>query len=97
MWVEELGKDVNRCHTVWLAEDSQQTEISLKTMYLISNTQRQAGVRYQVRSCGICGGQSDTKFHQILHTHPSSGAGTIAQLMADLPRGLSLTAPQETN
>jgi hypothetical protein len=37
-------------------------------------------------------------FHQILHTHISSVAGTIGQLMADVPRGLSLTpaaAPTE--
>jgi hypothetical protein len=32
----------------------------------------------------------------MLHTHHlSSGAGTIGQLMADVPSGLSLTLPQE--
>jgi hypothetical protein len=36
-------------------------------------------------------------FHQLLHTHHlSSGAGTIGQLVADVPSGLSLTPPQET-
>jgi hypothetical protein len=36
-------------------------------------------------------------FHRLLHTHLlSSGAGTIDQLVADVPSGLSLTAPQET-
>jgi hypothetical protein len=37
-------------------------------------------------------------FHRLLHTHHhlSSGAGTIGQLVADLPSGLSLTPPQET-
>jgi hypothetical protein len=38
-------------------------------------------------------------FHRLLHIHHhrlSSGAGTIAQLVADVPSGLSLTPPQET-
>jgi hypothetical protein len=37
-------------------------------------------------------------FHQLLHIyhHLSSGAGTIGQLMADEPSGLSLIPPQET-
>jgi hypothetical protein len=35
-------------------------------------------------------------FHQLLHTNLSSGAGTIGQLVADIPSGLSLTPPQET-
>jgi hypothetical protein len=36
-------------------------------------------------------------FHRLLHTHLlSSGAGTIGQLVADVPSGLSLTPPQET-
>jgi hypothetical protein len=36
-------------------------------------------------------------FHQLLHTqHLSSGAGTIGQLLTDVPSGLSLTPPQET-
>jgi hypothetical protein len=30
-------------------------------------------------------------FHQMLHTHLSSGAGSIGQLVADVPSGLSLT------
>jgi hypothetical protein len=50
-----------------------------------------------------CGGQSGTgagfpcqlSFHQMLHTHLSSGAGTIGQLVADVPSGFSLTPPQE--
>jgi hypothetical protein len=29
-------------------------------------------------------------FHQMLHTHLSSGAGTIGQLMADVTSGLNL-------
>jgi hypothetical protein len=34
-------------------------------------------------------------FHQLLHTHNhlSSGAGTIGQLVDDVPSGLSLTPP----
>jgi hypothetical protein len=32
-----------------------------------------------------------------LHHHLSSGAGTIGQTVADVPSGLSLTPPQETN
>jgi hypothetical protein len=34
-------------------------------------------------------------FHQMFHTHLSSGAGTIGQLVVDLPSGLSVTATQE--
>jgi hypothetical protein len=33
--------------------------------------------------------------HRMLHTHLSSGAGTIGQTVADVPSGLSLTPPQE--
>jgi hypothetical protein len=70
-----------------------------------------ARVRSQVRSCEICGGQSGAEagFLRVLkfplpalipptaHMHHlSSGAGTIGQLVADLPSGLSLTPPQET-
>jgi hypothetical protein len=36
-------------------------------------------------------------FHRLPHTHHLlSGAGTIGQLVADVPSGLSLTPPQET-
>jgi hypothetical protein len=36
-------------------------------------------------------------FHHLLHTqHLPSGAGTIGQLVADVPSGLSLAPPQET-
>jgi hypothetical protein len=37
-------------------------------------------------------------FHRLLHIHHhlSSGAGTVGQLAADVPSGLSLTAPQKT-
>jgi hypothetical protein len=37
-------------------------------------------------------------FHRLLHIHHhlSSGAGTIGQLVADAPSGLSLTPPQGT-
>jgi hypothetical protein len=35
-------------------------------------------------------------FHQMLHTHLSSGAGTIVQLVVGVPSGLSLTPPYET-
>jgi hypothetical protein len=70
-----------------------------------------ARVRCQVTSCRICGGQSVTgaDFLPVLRftlpilippTVPrslsSSGAGTIGQLVADVPSGLSLTPPQES-
>jgi hypothetical protein len=36
-------------------------------------------------------------FHRLLHTHHlSSGAGTIGELVVDVPSGLSLTPLQET-
>jgi hypothetical protein len=35
-------------------------------------------------------------FHQMLHTHLSSGADTIRQLVANVPGGLSLKPPDET-
>jgi hypothetical protein len=41
-------------------------------------------------------------FHRLLHIHhhhhhhQSPGAGTIGQLVANVPSGLSLTSPQET-
>jgi hypothetical protein len=36
-------------------------------------------------------------FHRLLHIHHlSSGAGTIGQLMADVPSGFNLTPSQET-
>jgi hypothetical protein len=37
-------------------------------------------------------------FHRLLHNHHhlSSGAGTIGQLVADVPSGLSLTPSHET-
>jgi hypothetical protein len=69
-----------------------------------------ARVSAQVSSCGICGEQSGTgaallrvlrfpcqfSFHRLFHTHHlSSRAGTIGQLVADVPSGLSLTPPQE--
>jgi hypothetical protein len=34
--------------------------------------------------------------YQMLHTRLSSAAGTICQLVADIPNGLSLTPPQGT-
>jgi hypothetical protein len=32
-------------------------------------------------------------FHQMLHTHLSSGPGTVGQLVANIPSGHSLTLP----
>jgi hypothetical protein len=36
-------------------------------------------------------------FHRLLHIHlhPPSGAGTVGQMVADEPNGLSLTPPRE--
>jgi hypothetical protein len=69
-----------------------------------------ARVRSQDKSCGICGGQSDTGHdsfenfgflcqflsHQMLHTHLSSGAGTVGQLVSDISSGPCLTPSYET-
>jgi hypothetical protein len=65
--------------------------------------------RSLVGSWGICGGRNGIgevsseyfvfpcqfSFHQMLHTHLSSGAGRTGQLVAELPSGLSLTPPHE--
>jgi hypothetical protein len=68
-----------------------------------------ARFRAQVTSCGNCGEQSGSGagflrvlrfplpilIPSMLYTHHlSSGAGTIGQLVADVPSGLSLTPPQ---
>jgi hypothetical protein len=65
-------------------------------------------VRAQVRSCGICGEQSGigAGFVRIIRfplpiliptVSHSSGTGIIGrQIVAGVPRGLSLTPPQET-
>jgi hypothetical protein len=71
-----------------------------------------ARVRAQVRSRGICGAQSGTGagYFRVFQfpltilippTVPQSSScsirgGTIGQLVADVPSGLSLTPPQET-
>jgi hypothetical protein len=41
---------------------------------------------------------SQFSFHRLLHIHHhlSSGAGTVGQLVADVPGGLNLTPPQES-
>jgi hypothetical protein len=67
-----------------------------------------ARIRSQVKSCGICGGQSGNaagflrvlRFHLSIlipttASHLSSGSGTKGQIVADVPSGL--TPPQETN
>jgi hypothetical protein len=68
-----------------------------------------ARVRSQVGSCGIRGGKSGSGvgffrvlrfpvpvlIPRMLHTDLSSGAGTIGQLVASVPSGLSLTPPYE--
>jgi hypothetical protein len=35
-------------------------------------------------------------FHRLLHTHLSSEAGTVGQIVGNVPSGLSLTSPQQT-
>jgi hypothetical protein len=66
----------------------------------------------QVGSCWICGGQNGivAGFLQVLqfplqivipptahnHHHLSSRAGTISQIVADVPSGLNLTPPHRT-
>jgi hypothetical protein len=90
---------------------TQKTTLFIVTAYSRWLPTAVARVRAQVRSCGVCGGQSGTwacfleyfgfpcqlLFHRLLHIHHlSSGAGTIGQLVADVPSGLSPTPPQET-
>jgi hypothetical protein len=64
----------------------------------------------QIRSCGICGGQSSTgagflsvlRFPLSIVIPPtaqhssSSGAAKVGQLVADIPSGVSLTPPPQT-
>jgi hypothetical protein len=64
-----------------------------------------ARVRFQIRSCGICGVQSGTEEGFILvlrfplpilipqNAPYSSGTGTIGRLVADVPSGLNFTPP----
>jgi hypothetical protein len=68
-----------------------------------------AWVRSQAMSCGICTEQCSNgaeflcvlwfpcqfSFHHVLHTHLSSGAATIGQLVSGVLSGLSLTPPHE--
>jgi hypothetical protein len=35
------------------------------------------------------------KFHRLVHIYPHPGAGTISEIVADVPRGLSPTLAQE--
>jgi hypothetical protein len=64
---------------------------------------------FEPRSCGICGGQISTRagFLRVVRfplpilippttPHSSSGAGTIGQIVADVPSGPSLTPPRES-
>jgi hypothetical protein len=67
-----------------------------------------ARVRAQFKLCGICGGQSGTEagFLRVLRFplpilippsaphSSSSGAGTVGQLVADVPSGLSYPTPR---
>jgi hypothetical protein len=66
-----------------------------------------ARVQFQVRLCGICSGQSGTgagflrvlRFPLPILVPPnapySSGKGTVALLVADVPSGLSVTPPHK--
>jgi hypothetical protein len=63
-----------------------------------------AQVQAQVKSCGICGGQSgfgfsrQFSFYRLLPTHHlSSGAGTIGQLVADVPVDSVSPHPKKLN
>jgi hypothetical protein len=72
---------------------------------------KEVRVRAKIRLCGIYCGQSgqvlsehfgfpcNLPFHRPLHSHhhhhPSSGTGTIGQIVTDIPTGLSLTPFQE--
>jgi hypothetical protein len=71
-------------------------------------SRRDSTAEAQVGLCGICDEQSGIgagfseyfgfpcqfSFHQMLHIYISSGAGTIDQLVVDVPSGLSLIPPQ---
>jgi hypothetical protein len=40
-----------------------------------------------------CGFLRQSSFHEMLHNHLSSEFGTVEQIVADVPRGLSFTPP----
>jgi hypothetical protein len=92
-------------HPSLLLQGTYQGSRSLTTAHEVSR--RFPTAAFRVRACGICGGQSGigAGFLRVfrlplpililLHTHPSFGAGRICQILADIPRGLSPTPPQE--
>jgi hypothetical protein len=54
--------------------------------------------QYKLKKCGICGRQSGTgsRFSVCHIHHLTSGAGTISQLVAEVPIGLILTPSQKS-
>jgi hypothetical protein len=78
-----------------VASSNNIAHIKFTTAYYICEVEKKA--LGQVFS-GYFGFPCQFSFHQQLHIHHhlSSGAGTIGQLVADVPSGLSLAPPQET-
>jgi hypothetical protein len=106
-WARSLRR-MNRCLMVKLSQGRWSCHSSGGGSSHISTAS--ARVQCKFKLCGICGGQSGTgavlfralqfslqfSFYRIIHTHLSSGACTIGQLVADVTSGLSITLSHET-
>jgi hypothetical protein len=67
--------------------------IHISFLYEYIHTKKEVSLPHPVHSGNfVC----QSTFHQMLHTqHPSFRAGTLGQLLADVPSGLNLTTSQE--
>jgi hypothetical protein len=110
-WSRNKSQNIDEKKTEVWEDLGRQERIAFWIIRNTSEMAEAARVRFQVRSCGICDRQSGTGagFLRVirfplpilipptaLHSyHLSSVAGTIGQIVTDVPSGLSRTPPQE--